>query len=42
MRAIREAHDTIAEGQRGIGINKRQLIPSDMAATSSGPVHSCD
>lgn len=42
MRTIIEAHDTIAEGQSGIGIKERLLIQNDMAAASSGPVHNLD
>lgn len=42
MRTIIEAHDTIAEGQSGIGIKEKLLIQNDMAAASSGPVHNFD
>lgn len=42
MRAIIETHDTIAEGQSGIGIKEKMLIQNDTAAASSGPVHNFD
>lgn len=42
MRTIIEAHDTIAEGQSGIGIKEKLLIQNDMTAASSGPVHNFD
>lgn len=42
MRTIIEAHDTIAEGQSGIGIKEKLLIQNDTTAASSGPVHNFD
>lgn len=38
MRTIIEAHDTIAEGQSGVGIKEKLLIQNDMTAASSGPI----
>lgn len=37
-----EAHDTIAEGQRGTGIKEKLLIQNDMTAAPSGQVHNFD